>query len=204
MDEKILDIAKVAYQANKAYCESEGDFSQQEWADAEDWQQKSHYNGVVFRMENPSAGPDAQHNAWMEDKLKDGWKYGPEKDPEKKEHHCIVPFDQLPEFQQKKDELFSSIVDALLQKDKFINLKADDMSNNIIANKILRVGLDKQLQNLKFLPPSRERALAITKLQEGIMWLGMDLKRLAAPNPYPNSYNPANDKVEPTADGMKM
>jgi hypothetical protein len=36
------------------------------------------------------------------------------------------------------------------------------------------------------------------------MWLGMDLKRLYEPNPYPNSYNPSNTVVEPTADGLKL
>lgn len=76
--------------------------------------------------------------------------------------------------------------------------------NEIVADKQLRVDLDVQLQALKSLPPSRERSLAITKLQEGIMWLGMDLKRLNEPNPYPNSYNPSNTKIEPTADGLKL
>ena len=36
------------------------------------------------------------------------------------------------------------------------------------------------------------------------MWLGMDLKRLNEPNPYPDSYNPENAKIAPTADNMKM
>ena len=55
------------------------------------------------------------------------------------------------------------------------------------------------------LPASRERSLAITKLQEGVMWLGMDLKRLGTPNPYPSSKDPSTGSViEPTADGLKM
>jgi len=52
------------------------------------------------------------------------------------------------------------------------------MKRNIKANKLLRVLLDDNLQDLKGLPKSRERSIAITKLQETIMWLGMDLKRL--------------------------
>lgn len=75
---------------------------------------------------------------------------------------------------------------------------------NIIADKECRVAIDVVLQKVKALPESRERSLSITKLQEGIMWLGMDLKRLNAENPYPDSMNPNNTKVEPTADGMKM
>lgn len=75
---------------------------------------------------------------------------------------------------------------------------------DIKANKQLRMSLDKQLQNLKNCPKSRERSLAITKLQESIMWLGMDLKRLNEPNPYPNSYNPENSIIDPTSEGLKL
>lgn len=77
-------------------------------------------------------------------------------------------------------------------------------SVEIIKNKTFRKDLDFVLQELKRAVPSRERNLAITKLQESIMWLGMDLKRLNEPNPYPDSYNLENDNVEPTADGLKL
>lgn len=110
---KIIRIACVCHQANKAWCEFEGDFSQKDWEDAEQWQRDSAINGVKFRLENPDAGPDAQHNAWMADKIAGGWIYGEVKDTEKKTHPCLVPFDQLPWFQQKKDKLFIAIVDAL-------------------------------------------------------------------------------------------
>jgi RyR domain len=110
---KVAAIARVCHQANKAWCETSGDFSQQDWNDAAAWQINSAVAGVAFKLANPDAGKDAQHNAWMTDKIKDGWVYGPVKDAEAKTHPCIVPFDQLPEFQQKKDELFCAIVDAL-------------------------------------------------------------------------------------------
>lgn len=74
----------------------------------------------------------------------------------------------------------------------------------IVEDKMWRVALDQTLQLIKSSTKSRERSLSITKLQEAIMWLGMDLKELAAPNPYPNSYNPSNTIVEKTADGLKM
>jgi len=79
-----------------------------------------------------------------------------------------------------------------------------DLENDVVADKSLRVNLDGELQKLKALQESRERSLAITKLQEAIMWLGMDLKRLNEPNPYPDSYNPSNTKIAPTADGLKL
>ena len=77
---------------------------------------------------------------------------------------------------------------------------------HIIENKELRVALDKQLQILKrdTARKSRERSLAITKLQESIMWLGMDLKALNEENPYPDSYDPSNTNIAPTADNLKL
>lgn len=57
---------------------------------------------------------------------------------------------------------------------------------------------------------SRERSLAITKIQEAIMWLGMDLKSInesdlgSAPNPYPQSYDPTSPVISPTSEGLKL
>ena len=34
------DIARVAHQVNKAYCEALGDTSQPDWENAPDWQKK--------------------------------------------------------------------------------------------------------------------------------------------------------------------
>jgi hypothetical protein len=110
---KIFSIAKVCHQANKAYCEANGDNSQKDWEEAEEWQRQSAIKGVEFRVNNSNAGHDAQHNSWMEEKINDGWVYGVLKDAQSKTHPCIVPFENLPLFQQKKDALFCSIVDAL-------------------------------------------------------------------------------------------
>jgi hypothetical protein len=113
MENKIESIAMVCHEANRFWCGVNGDESQVNWHRAEQWQRDSAITGVQFRLDNPDAGHDAQHNAWMADKIKDGWVYGETKDPEAKTHPCIVPFDELPEFQKKKDALFCAIVDAL-------------------------------------------------------------------------------------------
>lgn len=112
-EDKVIHIAIVCHEAIKEWCELNGDQSQVDWYLAPGWQRESAINGVKFRLENPDDGPDAQHNAWSADKIADGWVYGEVKDAEKKTHPCLVPFDYLPEFQQKKDRLFSTIVDAL-------------------------------------------------------------------------------------------
>ena len=106
-------IAIVCHQANKSWCEQNNDFSQKDWEQAEDWQRDSAIKGVEFRVNNPDAGHDSQHNSWMKEKVDAGWVYGEVKDAEAKTHPCIVNFEELPEFQQKKDALFCAIVDAL-------------------------------------------------------------------------------------------
>ena len=80
-----------------------------------------------------------------------------------------------------------------------------ERTEEIVANKQLGKDLDEKIQEVKNLPTSRERSLAIIKLQEAVMWLGMDLKRLNDENPYPSSKDPnTGDKIEPTADGLKL
>ena len=75
--------------------------------------------------------------------------------------------------------------------------------------KTLRRDIDKTIQSLKSLTPYRPRSISITKLQEAVMWLGMDLKRIheelgIGSNPYPSSKDPSTTKIEPTADGLKL
>lgn len=75
----------------------------------------------------------------------------------------------------------------------------------VIENKRLRKEIDEKIQQVKNLPQSRERSLAVTKLQEAVMWLGMDLKRLGEKDPYPLSKDPeTGTQIEPTADGLKL
>jgi hypothetical protein len=109
----VMQIAVVCHQANKAWCEANEDYSQKDWEQAEDWQRDSAIKGVEFAIANPDAGDSAQHDAWSADKVADGWVFGDAKDPVKKTHPCLVPFEQLPEFQQKKDRLFRAIVNSL-------------------------------------------------------------------------------------------
>lgn len=79
-----------------------------------------------------------------------------------------------------------------------------DVVNEVKKIKQCRVELDAALQNVRNLDSCRESSIAITKIQEAIMWLGMDLKRIGNDNPYPESYNPESTVVEPTADGLKL
>lgn len=109
----IEDIARTCHEANRAYCMALGDNSQPSWDKAPKWQKDSAINGVEFHLANPGADDSASHENWYKEKLADGWVYGPKKDPEKKEHPCMVPFKELPPEQQAKDRLFRAVVHAL-------------------------------------------------------------------------------------------
>lgn len=111
-------IARVCHEANRAYCESIGDLSQKPWNEADGWQRDSAIKGVEYALANPDAPPSTQHDAWLADKQKAGWVYGPVKDPETKQHPCIVPYDELPIEQKVKDYLFKAIVHSFVAAKK--------------------------------------------------------------------------------------
>lgn len=107
------EIARVAHEVNRAYCEALGDYSQPRWEEAPPWQRESALHVVALHLADPDAGPQASHQAWMAQKLADGWKCGAVKNPAAKEHPCLVPFEQLPLEQRVKDYLFRGVVRAL-------------------------------------------------------------------------------------------
>jgi hypothetical protein len=108
-----VDIAIACHEANKVLCAAIGDSSQKHWDDAEQWQRDSAIKGVEYKLANPTAAPWDQHNAWCDDKIAGGWKYGPVKDADAKTHPCLVAYAELPREQQAKDHLFCGIVDAM-------------------------------------------------------------------------------------------
>lgn len=103
-------VARICHEANRAYCIELGDDSQVPWDDAPDWQRDSARDGVLFHVANPVVAPADSHGRWLRLKVAQGWKWGPEKDPEKKLHPCIVPWRELPWDQRMKDVLFTGIV----------------------------------------------------------------------------------------------
>lgn len=112
----IEQVAKVCHEANRAYCETIGDNSQPIWDIAPEWQKDSARNGVKFHFSEMALGrkplPSASHDSWLKQKAADGWKYGPVKDPDKKEHPCFLPYDELPVEQKQKDYIFVAICTA--------------------------------------------------------------------------------------------
>jgi len=115
----VSDIAQVAHETNRAYCATIGDYSQQKWDTAPQWQRDSAIVGVRFHLETLRGGlqpsPAASHESWLEEKRRDGWRYGPVKRVDIKEHPCFVPYDELPPAQKLKDYLFGAVVKAYFE-----------------------------------------------------------------------------------------
>jgi hypothetical protein len=108
----VNQIARVAHEVNRAYCTAIGDNSQPVWEEAPQWQRDSAVSGVVAHLSSRLT-PEQSHISWLKQKIEDGWKYGPVKNPETKEHPCFLPYSELPLEQRVKDYLFGAIVEAL-------------------------------------------------------------------------------------------
>ncbi len=104
----IETCARAAHEVNRAYCEALGDTSQVPWEVAPEWQKESARAGVVGALKGNT--PAQSHEGWLEQKMKDGWSYGPIKDVENKQHPCFLPYDQLPVAQRAKDHVFLAVV----------------------------------------------------------------------------------------------
>lgn len=112
MDDRIvLACAELAHEANRIYCAAIGDHTQKPWSEAEFWQQQSAIDGVKVAL--GGATPGQQHQAWMADKIADGWTLGAVKDPKAKTHPCLVPYQDLPQEQRAKDSLYQGVVRAM-------------------------------------------------------------------------------------------
>ena len=106
-------MARICHEANRAYCAALGDESQPRWEDAPEWQKQSAINGASAIAFGHVRSPEDSHKSWMLQKQREGWVYGETKNPDLKQHPCMVPYHQLPAEQRMKDHLFHAIVTQL-------------------------------------------------------------------------------------------
>lgn len=104
--------------------------------------------------------------------------------------------------QQGNDPYYHLLQTGEITPEQYVKLM--DKFVEVLNTKQLRKDIDEVIQRVKALNQSRETSLAITKLQESVMWLGMNLKRLGELDPYPESRNPESQEIAPTADGLKF
>lgn len=133
-------IAMLAHEMNRAYCEAIGD-PQPAWDDAPEWQQKSIIAGVEMHLANPDATPEQSHQAWLEQKLAEGWTFGEVKDIEKKEHPCCVPYEDLPPEQRAKDYIFRASVHNAMALAGYVDQLTAENVAEVIKAKLQAMGV---------------------------------------------------------------
>ncbi len=47
------------------------------------------------------------HDLWSVERLREGWRYGPERDDAKKTNPCLVPYEDLPESEKEYDRIMA-------------------------------------------------------------------------------------------------
>ncbi len=110
-------IARLCHSANRAYCDIIGDPVAPAWDDLDEDTRQGSMAAVRLAGAAPDSGRtnEALHEAWVTERKLAGWKYGKELDRERKIHPNLVPFDELPVFQRRKDNLFRHIVKAMIE-----------------------------------------------------------------------------------------
>lgn len=60
------------------------------------------------------------HEVWAENRINDGWTYGPVRDDEKKQHPCLVAYEDLPDSEKEYDRATSQETLKLIIKSGFV------------------------------------------------------------------------------------
>jgi hypothetical protein len=89
-----------------------------------------------MHLAKPEATPEQSHEAWLEQKVADGWTFGKVKDAAKKEHPCFLPYEQLPAEQKAKDYLFRGVVHALAALPEAVSSDASAAAPHAAAEEV--------------------------------------------------------------------
>ena len=107
MHTKSVFIAKAVHHVNNKICEINGE-------QALSWEDLPTYmkDGLISAVE-VNLPPREGHEAWMKNRLENGWTLGTVKDIEKKTSPCLIPYEELPYAQRIKDSVRQGIVEYL-------------------------------------------------------------------------------------------
>lgn len=109
----VNEIARTIHRAVEALTELQGHALYPKWEYLRDEDRALYTEGVLEVIANPDWTPEQAHDFWVENRLRAGWTYGPEKDYIRKTHPSMVPSHELPEIEQVKDVLFIAMVRAM-------------------------------------------------------------------------------------------
>ena len=104
-------IAHVCNEANRAFSEENGDFSNPRWEDVEDWRRSFETDGAKLILGGGS--PEDLHDLWRGRKQNLGWQHAATRDPVAKTTPAMVPYAQLTDIQKKKNLLFAAVAQVV-------------------------------------------------------------------------------------------
>lgn len=108
-------IARVVHEANRALQIEQADPAipvSPSWDELDPETSSSAIEGVLGVMGGNT--PRESHESWLKFKEANGWTYGPVKNEATKVHPCFVAYEDLPESQKIKDDLFVAIVKVFM------------------------------------------------------------------------------------------
>lgn len=106
-------VARVAYEADRAFCESNFIFTNENWHDAPIWKKNIIATSVKDILYQPLMPPMEIHGRLVERLTREGWVYGDKESIEGKTHPMIQDYGEIGDLHKTRFLLFSYIVLAL-------------------------------------------------------------------------------------------
>ncbi|GBC62521.1 hypothetical protein DENIS_3493 [Desulfonema ishimotonii] len=109
----VEQAARSFHQHLKAFRESLGDYTLPDWEETTKHNREMGVRFVRYTLANQSITPESHHEKWVANMAKRGWRHGNERNPDKKTHPCMVPWEDLPYHEQAKTVLMIATVNIL-------------------------------------------------------------------------------------------
>lgn len=109
---KIVGLAKICHEAQRAFCQTMGDFSHPNWDLTSPWYQKVMVECVTFVF-NKVSDVNQLHIFWSSQMTALGWSYGLVFNEKEKEHPNLKNFNDISFEEQIKYAIFMANVIAI-------------------------------------------------------------------------------------------
>ena len=109
-----IAIAQVVHAAMREYSAQIGEAVPPMWVNMPTDVQNVVMQGISIIRSTPNTTSLEIHDSWLKGMLGKGWTHGAKKCGDLRTHPCMVSYDELPEVQRVKDDLFRSIVLGLV------------------------------------------------------------------------------------------
>lgn len=115
-----IQIAEIIHSCTSRIPRIDGSFVDV-WSDLTELQKEHATQAVREIYSAPKKTPEELHNLWMKPLIENGWTKG-DYNFEKKQHPSIIPFNELPESEILKDELWAALTECFR---KYYNCEKD-------------------------------------------------------------------------------